>query len=239
MNILIIDANPLDRNRVCSLFLEVGLVPNCIHQADAIEEGFKIIEDKTIDMIFLELSLCDHNLLKMWEKRGQKNIKIVLLTPNNDSSNLKAPFTVLSKNARKNEVEEIMMDYHLEIASKLVNNQYEIAKPFHQITIKSNDETQVIAINDILRCKSDNNYTEIFLKNGEKIVSCKTLKTYEKILENFDFIRVHQSHLVAKQYIKKIRHTAGTQLLMNNGDVIAVSRRKKNILLKLMDASAD
>ena len=41
------------------------------------------------------------------------------------------------------------------------------------------------------------------LTNGSKMMICRSLKFYEEALSDMDFIRVHKSHLVNGQHIKK------------------------------------
>lgn len=57
-------------------------------------------------------------------------------------------------------------------------------------------------ISDIIRCKSDNNYTTFCFKNKEKLLVSKTLKFYADLLKESRFLRVHQSRLINTKYIK-------------------------------------
>jgi two-component system, LytTR family, response regulator len=50
----------------------------------------------------------------------------------------------------------------------------------------------------------------------------------------YRFYRVHNSHLVNLAYIKKYIRGDGGQIIMQNGDVIDVSRRKKEEFLKVI-----
>ena len=47
------------------------------------------------------------------------------------------------------------------------------------------------------------------------------------MLKVYDFIRVHQSHLVNLQFIKEFIKTDGGYLLMKNNKSVPVSVRKK------------
>jgi two-component system LytT family response regulator len=58
----------------------------------------------------------------------------------------------------------------------------------------------------------------------------KTLKFYEEILSEHDFVRIHQSYLVNPKYIVGVQNN---QVKLTNGDALEVSRRKKGLIVNL------
>lgn len=103
-----------------------------------------------------------------------------------------------------------------------------------KISLSTSDKIIVVNLDDIIRCKSDNNYTEFFLIDNQKILVGKTLKYFADMLKEFDFIRVHQSHLINTQYIKEFIKSDGGYLVLKNKKTIPVSVRKRNeVILKL------
>ncbi|MFN5982030.1 MAG: LytR/AlgR family response regulator transcription factor, partial [Fluviicola sp.] len=81
--------------------------------------------------------------------------------------------------------------------------------------------------------EADSNYTEIHLTNGKKVVSSKTLKEIELVLLTSSFIRVHKSHLINLNFIKKYIKGDGGMLVLNDDSMIPVSRSHKDELTKL------
>ena len=61
-----------------------------------------------------------------------------------------------------------------------------------------------LAVNQIMRCEADSNYTHFFLNDSKTFTSSRTLKEYEHILSDHEFIRVHKSHIVNRNYIESI-----------------------------------
>lgn len=72
------------------------------------------------------------------------------------------------------------------------------------ICLKSYNDYQYLNTSDIIFLKADNNTTDFHLSNGEIVVAFKTLKTFEGLLPN-NFIRIHKSYIVNKDYISKIQ----------------------------------
>ncbi|MFT5824285.1 MAG: two-component system LytT family response regulator [Crocinitomix sp.] len=97
-----------------------------------------------------------------------------------------------------------------------------------------------VFINDIIRCEADGNYTLIFLKETPRIVATKSLKEFDKLLSPFNFLRVHQSHLISLSEFTgytRNKDTGGGQVALKNGDRVEVSRSKKKILLQTIKES--
>jgi len=74
------------------------------------------------------------------------------------------------------------------------------------------------------------------LNNGQTILVTKLLKDFEEMLFGYRFYRVHNSHLINLDYIKKYIRGDGGQIVTQNGDIIDVSRRKKDEFLKIISS---
>jgi two-component system LytT family response regulator len=85
-----------------------------------------------------------------------------------------------------------------------------------------------------MRIDSDSNYSKLFLSDGTTLLVTRLLKDFEDMLTPYRFYRIHNSHLINLTYIKKYIRGEGGQVMMQNGDVIDVSRRKKEEFLKLI-----
>ena len=61
----------------------------------------------------------------------------------------------------------------------------------------------------------------------------KTLKEFDKLLSEHNFIRIHQSHLIAKNQIKAFLKQQG-EVLLKDESRIPVSTRKKVQLMEMI-----
>jgi two-component system LytT family response regulator len=108
--------------------------------------------------------------------------------------------------------------------------------PKPKIAIASREELEFVPIEEILRCEAEANYTHIFLLSGRKMLASKTLKEFEILLEEFHFIRIHQSHLINKAFVRKLLKNDGGYVVMENGDQLPISRtRKDDVMEKLFN----
>jgi two-component system LytT family response regulator len=101
-----------------------------------------------------------------------------------------------------------------------------------RITVPTVKGLEFLPVQEIIRCESNINYTSIFLTSGQKLTVAKTLKEFEELLEEHNFFRVHNSHLINLAWIKSYHKGKGGSVSMTDDTEIEVSTRRKDDLLK-------
>jgi two-component system LytT family response regulator len=84
-----------------------------------------------------------------------------------------------------------------------------------------------VLINDIVRLEGVKNYTLFHLKNGNNLISSRTLKVYDEILQQADFLRIHKAHLINMKCLRNYDECQHQYAVMQNIDIISISRRKR------------
>jgi two-component system, LytTR family, response regulator len=87
-------------------------------------------------------------------------------------------------------------------------------------------------IKKIIRCESDNTYTTFYLMGEDPVIACKTLKECEHMLADYQFFRVHNSHLINLAYVSEYTKGEGGIVRMADGSHIDVSRRRRDEFLR-------
>ena len=109
-------------------------------------------------------------------------------------------------------------------------------KDLPRIALPTSAGYHIVEIKDIVRCESDNNYTSFFFDEGNKLLICRTLKEIEEMLQEYGFLRVHQSHLINPQFVKGILKRDGGTVMMKDDREIPVSRQKKNEINGILES---
>lgn len=105
----------------------------------------------------------------------------------------------------------------------------------HQrIALPTAEGIHFVRMTDIIQCESLGSYTRFHLAGSPPIVVSRLLKEYENILEAYYFCRIHQSHIVNLEHIKRYVKGDGGQVWMSNNAQIEVSRRRKDDFLNLL-----
>lgn len=100
-----------------------------------------------------------------------------------------------------------------------------------KITIYGRNGYEIFDVDSILYVSGEDNYSLFHFTKQHDVMVSKTLKEYEEILEPFGFMRIHKSTLVNLAHVKKITHNDGIHVLMEGGELLAVSRRKSPDIL--------
>jgi len=101
-----------------------------------------------------------------------------------------------------------------------------------KLMFSSQESLRMISSLDIIYCKSDNCYTSVFLRSGEELIACKSLKRIAQELGTLTFIRVNQSYLINKDFIKSINKKSKIVELLNN-QCIPFTVTLKDLLMNL------
>lgn len=93
---------------------------------------------------------------------------------------------------------------------------------------------EFISLSEVVRCESANNYTLFHLSNGTNLLVSRTMLEFEKLLANYYFLRIHQSHLINLRHVQRYVKNDGNALIMSDGCRLEVSRRKKQELMQAL-----
>jgi two-component system, LytTR family, response regulator len=190
-----------------------------------------------VHIVLLDIEMPALNGFDLLEQLNTISFKVIFVTAY-DRYMLKAiksaVFDYLLKPIDRHELAQAFKRFNeLQIAEEpqpmlIANNENS------KIILPVGQEYQFINISEIVRCESNNNYTTILLKNKHKILISKTLKYIEQNLPNTLFIRVHSKHLININCIAKFVKSEGGFLVLDNEEIIPVSREKKEGTLQAL-----
>lgn len=95
------------------------------------------------------------------------------------------------------------------------------------LLVPDQSKTHRTLIKDIVHLEGIKNYTLLHLKNGNTVISSRTLKVYNTVLQQADFLRIHKAHLINMQFLRNYDEAQILYVEMQNNDIISISRRKR------------
>jgi len=207
-------------------------------EAANVEEALVLIRNNELDLVFLDVEMPYGNAFDLLDKVGDRTFETVFVTAYNhyaiDALNAHASYYLMKPIS----IDELIksVDYVAEIKSKEDALQDQILIPKKngvsgKITIPQQDGFEILETADILYCKADDNYTEIYLNTNKKKLVSKTLKYFEEALNDSSFARVHKSYLVNVNEVVKYKKGKGGSVVLSNGKEVMVSASKKANLL--------
>tara|TARA_Y100000815_G_scaffold203545_1_gene187301 strand:+ start:1360 stop:2094 length:735 start_codon:yes stop_codon:yes gene_type:complete len=209
-----------------------------IGEASNVDEALVLIRNNDLDVVFLDVEMPYGNAFDLLDKVGDIDFETIFVTAYNhyaiDALNAHASYYLMKPIS----IEELIkaVDYVLEIKTKEDALQDQVLVPKinivnGKITIPQQDGFEVLETSEIMYCKADDNYTEIYLKNNKKKLVSKTLKYIEENLAEANFARVHKSYLINVNEVVKYVKGKGGSVVLSNGKEIMVSASKKSNLL--------
>jgi two-component system, LytTR family, response regulator len=194
------------------------------------------------DVAFLDISLPDGLVFQGLQQLEEVPFDIIFVTAY-DKYALKAfEFAAIDYVTKPIEREELMRavsrirrkNTETKARLEVLQQNYNPNAPnaFEKIGISAMDGVHFVRLSDIVRLEAEDNYTHFLLNTGTRITSSRTIKAYEDTLTQLNFVRVHKKHIVNMNFMKTYIKGEGGYLILENGDSVEVSRRKKSNLME-------
>lgn len=214
-----------------------------VEMADSVKSGLKAIKRINPDVVFLDIEMPYGNAFDLLDALDEIPFEIIFVTAYRDYAikalNLSAAYYIL----KPIDIDELVFavqkiakrktagdtNFHTKI---LIENIKSTSIQNKKIVLPQMDGFEVVSINDIIRAEANDNYTNFYLSNEKTFLVSKTLKHFDDLLCDFDFIRIHKSHLVNLQYITKYIKGKGGQVRMSDDSFVDVSAIRKKELLE-------
>ncbi len=114
-----------------------------------------------------------------------------------------------------------------QILTGLIKSAIEQQQSPRKISIHTTDGIHLLALDDIIYCKSEGSYSYIHLREQSPIMVSKNLSEMEDLISSSKFFRIHKTHLINKDHILKVNKTEGGDVTMSNQEKVPISRQKR------------
>jgi two-component system LytT family response regulator len=211
---------------------------NVIGMASNVSEGVEKIKSLNPELVFLDITMPDGSGFDVLEQVQGYKFDLIFATASNhhavrafkysacdyllkpiDAEELKTAVSRIME--RKNQVPDMQNLNFLIQQLKRADDNYQ------KITLPTGNAYEIINLKDIIRCEADGSYTNFYLSDKRKLMVSASLKHYEELLPENDFIRVHHHNLINMNHVLRFLKEDGGYAVMSDGSKIEISRRKK------------
>ena len=208
-------------------------------------EAILLIRHHRPDVIFLDIEMPHMNGFRMLSELGDYESEIIFTTAYNhyaiEAIRMSA-FDYLMKPVSIKDLRETVDRLASQLAAQTKERLNVLRESLNRninqeskIAVPTWEGLEFILIKNVVRIESSSNYSRIFFIHRESLLVTRQLKEFEEMLTPYRFCRVHNVHLINLNYVKKYIRGEGGSVVMENGDEIDVSRRKKDDFLKLIN----
>lgn len=203
-----------------------------VDDCNSVETAVRSIRKHQPDLVFLDVQMPDENGFELLKYFDRINFEIIFTTAHKEfaiqairnsaldylvkpinSEDFKVAISRLE--AKRNS--KISID-RFKLLTENINNQFTDKQ---RIIFPTKSGFEVLQANAIIYCKSDGSYSSVYTIEKEYFTS-KPFKEIEELLIEPNFIRIHRSYLVNKNFIKGFK-SEDYKLEMITGEMIPVS----------------
>ncbi len=243
---VVLDDEPLARDAIMALLEKYCPEIEVIGVAGDIESGVRFIRQNRPELLILDIHLMDGTSFDLLERLDKEQYKIIFITAYEEYAITAFKFSAMDyilKPVNPDEliaaVEKVQDSLDRESLTRRLEVLYDNMKnrfpEGRKIALRTATSMHIVNLTDIIRCQSEKNYTQFFLTSGEMVTVSKTLKDFEELLSPYHFVRIHQSHLVNLEHIRKYEKVEGGVVVMSDNTQVPVSLRKKEEFMKTIN----
>lgn len=211
----------------------------------SVDEAEKLLKHLTPDVVFLDVQIHDKTGFDLLRRLEQVDFEVIFTTAYEKYAVQAFKFSAVDYLLKPIDEDELKLALE-KVSEKLKTKDFSekmdvlLSNVQHsgrhkKITIPTQDGYLFQDISEIVRCQSEGNYTHIFI-NGAKqpVLVSKTLKTFEDLLTEHGFFRIHNTHLINMGFISKYTKGKGGYVTLKDHTVLEVSTRRRDEFLKMM-----
>jgi len=205
--------------------------------------GYDLIRKLNPQLVFLDVELPFGNGFDLLERLRPLEFDVIFVTAFDQYAIRAFKYAVvdyLLKPVCIDELQRAVESVKKRINEKVFNNRIEElvdqyrngTRELKKIGLPSVDGIVFEEIENIIRIEAEGNYTSVHINGKKKELITKSLKEFEEILPPSIFCRVHHSHIVNLNYVRKYYRGRGGYLELKDGAMVEVSSRKKDEFLE-------
>lgn len=213
-------------------------------KAHSARDGVKVITETHPDLVFLDVQMPHGSGFDLLSSFAEKTFDVIFITAFNHYAiqaikfsavdyilkpiNISEFIEAVSKVEEKRSSHEYKnLDYHA-----LLEN-IKSPRPT-KLAIPTADGIEYLNTTELIRLEADRSYTWFHLTGNRKYLVSRNLKEYQELLNDMNFFRPHNSHLINLEHVKKfVRHEGGYIEMTDNSNV-PLSRGKRDLFLVQM-----
>lgn len=240
MNVVLIDDEPDARFALRTLLAESEL-SFLISEAGGVREGLDLIRSVKPEIVFLDVMMKDGTGFDLLKQLPTIDFKLVIVSGHNEFALQAFRFSAIDYLVKPVDADELQSTL-ARIKSAQAQSWQQVWEVLKQhtkpdkasdkkIVLRDLNSIFIVEVNSIVRCTATDNYTTFYTTDQQPIIVSKPLKEYDELLAPFDFLRVHQSHLINLNHVQQINKREGGSVKMKDGSEVPISTRKRDLLL--------
>ncbi len=200
-----------------------------------------VIKKANPDLVFLDVEMPHGSGFDLLSKFPEKSFDVIFITAFNHYAIKAIKFSAVDYILKPINIKEFLTAvtkvFKSRDGNEKKNTSYEAlfenlrSTLPGKLAIPTSVGMEYLNTKEIIRIEADRSYSWFYLSDGRKILVSRNLKEYQELLNDRNFFRTHNSHLVNLEYVKKFVRQDGGYIEMTDGSTVSISRGKKDLFL--------
>jgi two-component system LytT family response regulator len=242
---VVIDDEPDAVNFISTIIKEYCPGLEVVGKANSVKEGIILINDVKPDLVFLDVEMPNGTGFDLLANFPEKNFDVVFITAFNHYAIRAIKFSAVDYILKPVNISEFIESVNKIIHRRKTKQSFgnenfeallENLRTSYpsRLVIPTSDGREYLNPKDIIRIEADRSYSWFFINDKRKILVSRHLKEYQDLLNDRNFFRPHNSHLINLDFVKKFVRVDGGYIEMTDGAQVPISRSRKDLFLNHM-----
>ncbi|MBC7850432.1 MAG: response regulator transcription factor [Chitinophagaceae bacterium] len=245
--ILLVDDEPDACEMLQILITKHIRTPTEIVICNSPEQAIKVIASFKPELLLLDIEMPNMNGFDLLNRIGSWDFDVIFTTAYDKYAIKAIRFSALDyllkpidivdlQNAVNRHIvkKDVQPQLQQQLVSNLISNLKQKDQNDFKLAISTSEGVYFSDPRNIIRLEGEGNYTRFFFSDRKPLLVAKVIKDYEEILQGYSFIRIHKSYLVNRHHISQM--DKDDMLRLSDGSHIAISRRRKEDVMQLLNA---
>ena len=214
--------------------------------AEDVKSGILAIRKHDPDLVLLDIRMPDGSGFDLLRKLPSVDFKIIFITAFEEYAIKAFKFSAIDYVLKPIDPDELKLAIETAqtaiekayISDKLTTffQHFENDTPLQkkQIILRTSNSIYRIDLDEIIYYEAKKNYTIFHITSGEPIITSRTIKDYDDMLQDLNFLRLHQTYTINLKYLR-CYYKDTNEVEMINGVRIPVAFRRKEDLMKILN----
>ena len=229
----------VDDNQDDIVLLQIYLKKHCPEidvkaTTTSVDGAIDIYNKYTPEILFLDIQLDSENIFDFIDKIVTLSSQLIFVSSHDEFAIKTIQYQAVDFVLKPIQINDLIAAVNRAIQKiKLSGNSKREEVELKFIAIPSIDKINIIKVDDIIYCEADGRYTNFYLANKKKKVSCRNLGEYEEIFSGTDsFYRIHYKYIVNLNKLININKAAGNYCEFENKISLPIAKRRQQELSK-------
>ena len=237
---LVVDDEKNGRENLSGMIKNYCPQVKIVAEANSVAQAIIEIQDHQPQLIFLDIEMPGGNGFHLLEHFKDFPFEVIFVTAYDNYAIKAIRFSASDYILKPINLNELIAA--IEKVSQRIRNQNEndrirqlylntVHPTNPKIGLTTGERVEFVEVKSIIRCQGEINYTHLYFTDKKPLLVAKSLIEFEELLGEYNFIRVHKTHLISLNHVVSFNRNDVGILTMTNGDKISISRRRKDFTI--------